>query len=159
MKARHSGLLAIVVAMAVLPAAAQTVEPLRHVARGQPQRHGSAVYPAGVNDPSGWNPSAPPMVESAVPMPSSPDTPLRSGASRRFRALGRSAGPREYRGTRWSRLRALCSGFGSRRFGCRRGASELCVAHAGLSAVTLRARADAGVGRKLVHARRLLPLE
>jgi hypothetical protein len=78
MNARHSGLLAIVVATAVVPAAAQTVDRYDMSRVGNHNADGSATYPAGVNDPSGWNPSAPPMVESAVPLPPSPETPLRS---------------------------------------------------------------------------------
>jgi hypothetical protein len=77
MRIRNSCLLAAVLGAAALPAAAQTVDHYDMSRVGYRSSDGQAAYPAGVSDPSGWNPSAPPMA-SAVPTPPLPDTPLRS---------------------------------------------------------------------------------
>ncbi len=61
-------LLAVALVAVAPPAAAQTVG---RYANGQ------SAYPSGVSDPSGWNPAAPPM-NAAVPVPPTPDTPIRS---------------------------------------------------------------------------------
>ena len=77
MRIRYSGLFAAAIVAAALPVAAQTVNHYDMSRVGYRNADGQAAYPAGVSDPSGWNPSAPPM-ESAVPMPPPPDTPIRS---------------------------------------------------------------------------------